>query len=251
MVSRPGSFLSSKLSAEYQRLLRDAQQLSVADSRLMPPLLIEPPADWGTATLRLLYVGQETRGWPFDDSVETIRESSERNDAIDLLLQSYRSFDFGHALPTLNSAPFWRFFRMIEVPHANLSVSKLWTNVFKTAWPNEKGSFSCLGCPPNLQEQILKWQKGILSEEIRELKATHVLFVSGPRYDKFIEQEFGSCEFLEIEGAGLGCRGAAFLRSEHIRIPMARIYHPAYAQRIGRFDDLLAVAKRLLGNFQS
>ncbi len=218
----------------------------------MPPLLIEPPADWESATIRLLYVGQETRGWPWnDDSVKSIQESSERTDALDLLLQSYRSFDFGRACPKLNSAPFWRFFRMIEAPRTNFPLSKLWTNVFKTAWPDEKGSFSCLNCGPSLQENILKWQDGILSEEIRTLKATHVLFVTGPRYDKFIERGLGSCEFQAIEGAGLGCRGAAFLRSEHIRVPMARIYHPAYAQRIGRFGELLDVAKRLLGSIQA
>jgi hypothetical protein len=88
--------------------------------------------------------------------------------------------------PSLNRAPFWRFFRGIDSPVA----AKLWANIFKTAGPKQ-GGHSLLHYSSNIQRRVLKWQEGLLRDEIRAFEPTHLLFVTGPQYDSFIRECLG------------------------------------------------------------
>jgi hypothetical protein len=83
-------------------------------------------------------------------------------------------------------------------------------------------------------EKILAWQHGTLREEIRILKPTHVVFLTGPRYDIVLQNEFEGLELLAVDERP--CR--PFARALHKDLPgyAIRTYHPSYLRRSGRWS---------------
>lgn len=229
------------LEQRYRSLLRDVASLSLTVPEFMPPHLIEAPDSWELAPIRLFYIGQETRGWPYDDQINSLLEAAQRPDALDLLLESYRNFDFAKIYPTLNRAPFWRFFHNLTNEQA--TIAKLWTNIFKTAGPDQ-GRHSLLHYSSNIQRTVLQWQQGVLHDEIRAFDPTHLVFVTGPQYDHFIKDCLGDFDVHSLFGRPP--RFAASLSFKNVKVPAVRIYHPGYAQRIGLFDDLLIAVQQFL-----
>ncbi len=234
---------SSSIVSRYRQLLSDLENLPTAAGTLTAPLFVKIDASqkWRAATKRVLFVGQETRDWGWL-SERSLQETVLTPDALDLLLDAYKKFDFGREYPKLASAPFWRFFYHLE---KNADCGILWTNVLKTTG-KRGGSHSFRNLSLSTQSEILKWQHGILVAEIDAFDPTHIIFVTGPDYDGYIQSEIGPCSFVTFDNGPSNQRQLAVLDSPRVKLPMMRTYHPGYLNRKGRFEEMLRYASGFL-----
>ena len=94
-------------------------------SHLGPPILMQPDASWSNSYHRVLWIGQETRGWQqtskgkaetdrhwhYPQDLETLGNFYDLEWSIEALLLSYTQFGFGEQWGgQLLNAPFWGLF---------------------------------------------------------------------------------------------------------------------------------------------
>lgn len=145
------------------------------------PLLIQPPANYGESTLKVMYVGQETNG--YENEIGSLRKDQNTPHSVETLLALYDNFTNapggfkyrGHFTNAVNS--YQQAFSRID-PTATFT----WNNVVKIGNAHDKGLPS---------ETNLQWQDhwfDVIREEIRLLAPDVVLFFTGPRYDRFLRR---------------------------------------------------------------
>jgi hypothetical protein len=171
-------------------------------------------------------VGKEPNNWGFDakggyawphPSIWTLAEALEYPKSVDALMCKYRTD--------------------LELPHHPAAFGQAWKILETSVSWDGKGDTVvanvCL-CNGEWKERIdsLNWQRGALSEEIRTLKPTAVVFFSGPDYDIHcheLQDEFPGLTFEEVEGRTI--REFARLKHEHLPSYTVRTYHPGYSIR--------------------
>lgn len=223
-------------------------------TRLYPPLLVRIPDDWADAKHRIAYVGQETFGWdwtsenarkhgedwPYSDQ-NTLADFFQEPDSIEALTEGYRRFDFAARQPENHRSPFWRYFRDVKTAASasGEAVSMAWSNVVRCSVCNREG-VTLESLTPEERRTYLDWQRGLLSAELQELNPTLVIFVSGPDYDQYLEEEFGDVAFEPV--ARSDPRQVARLKAAALSAPTYRTYHPRslQMQRLG-FAPLQAI----------
>jgi len=189
--------------------------------------------------------GQETFGWDWKPGdyyawphppLATLAEFQRYNLAIEALVDVYSAFHFARHQPKTFNSPFWRAFRLLleSIGH-NAPTDILWTNLFRC---DLDGSVINGSTPEELRE-ILSFQRGLLTSEVRVLKPTAVLFFTGPDYDVALRDEFADVTTEPV----MGRAEREFARLRHPQLPgvAVRTYHPAYLMRTGRWawlDDI-------------
>jgi hypothetical protein len=121
----------------------------------------------------------------------------------------------------------------------------LTTNLFRSALylDGRDDTRSVLNARPAELQQIFDWQRGCLTGEVRVLKPTSVLFLTGHRYDSALFDEFRDATFERV--ANWNPRQVA--RVSHERLPSTsfRTYHPGFLRR-GKWGWLKELAALLL-----
>lgn len=186
------------------------------------PLLLKASEAYRETDPRLLFVGQETKGWEHPGDTE---------DPIGELMERYESFRFGK---NRRGAPFWRAVHEIreQVNPESSDDSILWSNLGKVDLDNDLPPEKMLG--PLLQAEILPREIEITSPDV-------VVFFTGPtsKYDNALRRTFNGVELSEIE--------TNLHRVSHAVLPERsfRTYHPNYLQRDKQWDLVEAISRRI------
>ena len=126
---------------------------------------------------------------------------------------------------SIHGGPFWNAIRQFNetFSESHTSVSFTYNNIIKI------GKHEAKGLP---SEPILRWQNRwfeVVREEVRVLAPDAVIFFTGPDYDKFIEEAFGSVEFCQI--GPRSARQLTRVRARVLPVNTFRTYHPNYLWR--------------------
>lgn len=215
-----------------------------------PPILVQPPASWAAAEHRIAFVGQETREWSWtqDDAshwryewphtdINSLADFRASEQATVDLMQGYAKFDFGRIIPRLASSPFWRYFADVRgrVEASGKPTSIIFSNLIRCASNDEQG-FTLWTIGSEDRDRYLAWQQGLLMQELRELKPTLILFVTGPAYDEYLKAEFPGIGFEAL--APFNVRQLARLTGDGLPAPAYRTYHPGFLNRNLGFKPL-------------
>lgn len=179
------------------------------------PLLIAPPKDYASSTLKVMYFGKETNGWEgaFKDSK-----------GVQHLLGVYDAF-VNNGGAAKYRGPFWNAIRRFNTVLSKLvpSLSFTYNNIIKVGKDWSKGT------PP---ESVLRWQENwfqVIREEVRILSPDVIIFFTGPDYDRFIEKAFGPVGLEKIGNRIV--RQLARLTSTGLPNATFRTYHPNFLYR--------------------
>ena len=189
------------------------------------PLLIRPPDNYTSSTLKIMYFGQETNGYegPFN-----------KTQGVQHLLRVYDAF--------ANKAGWKRYrgFFWTAVPKFNEAFSRIDSNfAFTTNNLIKVGMDWSKGSPP---EPVLKWQGNwtrLIREELRILDPDVVIFMTGPNYDRCIERAFGP---FALEAVGeWPTRQLSRIISPELPAATFRTYHPGYSLRHDFYEHLAEI----------
>jgi len=216
--------------------LKSRAPANLADySDLRGPDLIWLDDEYLNSTPRMAVVGQQQLWWKYSYP-EFISQRS-ISDAIAV----YRKFDFGVG-ENYYASPFWRFFDAVRTAafpdDTGTRRRVLWTNLVKFV-ANDMSSI--LWKP--YAKTALSLQEDVLISELTIARPDICLFVTGPRYDSVLERYFHDVRFESLD---LPVR--QFARLVHTRLPQHsyRTYHPAYLNRINRWEKVLQILAREL-----
>lgn len=197
------SDMNRQLLEVYSRVLdHDIWSRLANEPELSGPLLIEVPDAFHNARVKLMIVGQQTKGWEHTKA------------GIEGLLAYYRRFELGKR----KRSPFWRAARSIYncLNPAGPPQGFIWSNLIKVDVNEQRPH-------PELEELICCTD--LLQYELAITQPDVVVFFTGPSYD----------ERLRITFPGVVCeRVNDFVnRLSHGALPgkAFQSYHPGYLQR--------------------
>ncbi|WP_159477844.1 hypothetical protein [Dyadobacter sp. 3J3] len=179
--------LNQQLQEIYQTYLNGIySQPESWDDGVSAPLLMNVFSDYEKMERKILFVGQETHSWEQMNLKPTLQELQTKY--LNFNLGKSADYKDGSRLRYLTS-PFWNFSRTLfhNLNKANLEVTRktngfLWTNISK---------FDCGSTTPDF-----KLQKDnpagfhLLKEEVSILKPDIVVFLTGTKYDCWIDTVF-------------------------------------------------------------
>jgi hypothetical protein len=227
--------MQQELSALYRAFFDSAKIPDALASRLSCPLLLAV-GSWPAAARRVLFVGQETLGWAWNAGwyypwrhprLATLADFKAYNDAVEALVEGYSAFAFSRHQPRNLNGAFWRAFHLLNgVINADGTAAMLWTNIFRC---DVAGGSVLRGCSPPELRDLMAFQRGLLTSEIRVLNPTAVLFFTGPDYDFELLSEFRNAALVPVPGR----TERQFARIRHPDLPsmVIRTYHPSYLRR--------------------
>ena len=234
---------------------RSVDGLQPIAEMLYPPLLIKEPSDWQESRQRVMYIGQETMGWGTGDElpqdgasteepsgVASLKDFLMEKDSVEQLQHVYQDFDFAKPYPKNYRSPFWRYFWRVKetVETRGGSTSMVFSNVIRCAVKSEEG-FTLWSLSDDEVNSYLSWQHGLIKVEIEELKPTLIIFVSGPRYDRYLQTELEDLTMVPV--TGFDERALSEMKSPSLAVPTFRTYHPGYLNRSIGFAPLDAAVK--------
>ncbi|MDR0544260.1 MAG: hypothetical protein LBG30_02790 [Odoribacteraceae bacterium] len=190
-------------------------------------IYVDDEEAWTRARLRVMFFGQETRGWEDEDgSDKTIAYLSDMYD---------RFFNKGECIRY--GGHFWNGIGRLRSAFAerfpDVETQFVWSNIIKVG---KKGK---AGRPSEAMYSQVRQHFHVIPEEVRILQPNVLLFLTGPRYDDAIRFNFGEVAFTPVspfsgrELAKLSIPGTDFA---------FRTYHPNYLWRKGInsfFDAIL------------
>lgn len=180
-----------------------------------PLLLSVNDNDYNSGDIRLVVYGQETNSW-----------YSEFHNGIEPIVECYEEF-FTNGECWSYGGQFWngvnRFIELLQEKYPNKKISLIWNNIVKI------GKFDDKGFPPDYIYEVEREHFSVIKDELKILKPTIVLFLTGPNYDSVIADNFGNLtysklptDYSEREIAKIGLTGVPFA---------FRTYHPNYLWR--------------------
>lgn len=186
------------------------------------PFLLGLTDEYLNADIRVMFIGQETRGWLNEKPFPTCNDYSE--------LIALHELGYPSAIPKWGK-PVRRAAEMMvgaisqRVAEQRNRPGFVWNNLIKVGKHQEIGK-PC--------QHILDWQADwfvLLREEIETFcKPNLIIFLTGPNYDSLIKRTFPDVTFGSINGYRL--REMAALDSSCFHDACAiRTYHPGYLNR--------------------
>ena len=250
--------VQSRLEALYATWKAALQFTKEECGNLSPPLLLHVTEDYCQAVRRILLLGQETKGWEWDrtlqdktkhptwtyphswqfQEISSCSDFRANSDSIEALCWGYREFAFGLQQPELARTPLWRAFNEVRKwPDAGI----MWGNVLRMDYQGG----SIWSAPQNLRNTLLSQQVGLFGAELAILEPQVCLFFSGPYYDEFITTMLPGCEFLaccEVPWRELA-------RLSHPALPRAsfRTFHPRFLNQGNRWHYIEEIRKLAFG----
>ncbi|MGB8986353.1 MAG: hypothetical protein WCC37_07105, partial [Candidatus Sulfotelmatobacter sp.] len=215
-----------KLRAIYEGKLPAliAALAEIENEALSYPQLLDISAhSYGTATIKLLVVGQQTQTWYGEwkdikarDAAETVRE----------LLQLYREFNLGDGK---RHTPFWqcahKLYKLLNPTGAD---GFIWSNLIKMDGWTEKGKW---GYPGSLVEERINESFNVLTCEVAVAKPDVVVFFTGHSYDECIERSFPGVQFSATPSVGFDTNWLCLIKHDLLPAHSYRTYHPGYLNR--------------------
>ncbi|QSX32500.1 hypothetical protein JYB87_12060 [Shewanella avicenniae] len=203
------------LNDVYEKYWGIISELRTRNPNLSAPILIKSPASYSAQKVKLMIVGQQTKGWGDGD--------------IEELLRCYEDFNFGE---TYYSSPFWNVTRKIENALEIDNYAIVWSNLNRCDFNDDR--------PPYELELELRDVSALLLEEINILTPDIVIFFTGPNFDGHIENIFSGSRFESVDGF----TKQELSRIVHEALPLYtfRTYHPRYLRLSGmepRFVEYL------------
>ena len=168
---------------------------------------------------KIMVIGQELDGW------KEIKDNP-RDAMIALLESQYKQ---------TKKRPFFVFsFSFCKKMNSNIKLNKkikasyvVWANIRKFSYNKDCPKSKAPRKPLNEEAQKLIYEKfNFLKEEIKIINPDIVLFLTGPDYDNYIEDQLDGVKFNKLENSEYEKR--EFARVEHEVLPKKsfRIYHP-------------------------
>ena len=183
--------------------------------------MMEVPESYHQSAVKLMIVGQETRGWAEEiKALTTVRE----------LMSFYSGFNLGEKY---RASPFWQAAQQF---HRSLNPkgperSYLWSNLIKVSQQKKRPI-------PSIEENICNL--GLLQAEIEITRPSVVVFFTGPSYDNRLKSTFSGITF--------DSSSRRLSRLVHPQLPhhSYRTYHPNYLRRSKNNRMVLDEIKKLV-----
>lgn len=238
----------------YRNLCSKAMHLpSPLVERLGCPFFPFPRGHWREAKKRIIVVGQEPYEWGFEAGwhypwehprLWTLGEAREYPKSVEALTSAYRMHIYEIPSP-FKIAPFQKAFKVLmAAADRERNGDVLSTNLFRCVLriDGHPTSRSALRGTREELRQILDWQRGCLTNEIRILRPTAVVFFTGPYYDEVLKDEFQGAELAAVNDRPV----RQFARVIHNSLPRNsfRTYHPSYLHR-GKWSWIEELAVRV------
>ena len=205
--------MNSQLQAFYQSVLPQLTNIVGSASGISQPHLIKVPAAYTQISVKLMIVGQHTRGWGPSQQVPM---------DVDALMAMYDTFDLGYHY---EATPFWGAAHQISRNVNRLGPCGvfLWSNLVKV---DQNG-----GRPdPQIESDV--GALGLLQQEIAITMPDGIFFLTGPQFRSRMDMTF----------PGLGrCQVASQIAQlTHQRLPPCSFetYHPGFLKRSRQWDVL-------------
>lgn len=194
------------------------------------PLLLQVNEDqFHSADLKIMYCGQETKGW-----------GSLEHSSMEERLERYREYflDGSYKKESATSV-YWkavnRFHKHLNHELEGKNIVNIWNNISKIGLKKRKG----------MADDIRKLEREyfpVFREEFEILQPDIVIFMTGPNRDKDIRFHFPELK-IEHSGTAKTKRQLAVLTSPKLPYIALRTYHPNY---FGGFNQAMADAKNVL-----
>jgi hypothetical protein len=172
--------------------------------------------DYSEADIRVMVFGQETNGW----WTSLPKTNSFAN--IEMLIDKYDE-GFNTDGIFLLKTPFWKGFdkfrKMLGEKYPGKKIRYVWNNIVKIGKADGKG------CTPDYIYNIEREHFSIIAEEVKIINPNVILFLTGPKYDNKIADNFEQLQYSAI---------SPFSENElaELSIPDVdfafRMYHPNY-----------------------
>lgn len=224
---RPSGAMNALLRALYEPVWQAALDELPRDRGLSAPLFVDASAAFASAPRRLLIVGKQTQLWPPRSSFAACA----RPDALDQLLDAYRSFAFGSDRP---GAPFWSAAHQVRAAVDPLSDRRamVWSNVIKI---DENGD------QPSSRFEIWIARFSLLHREVEVLQPDVAVFFTGPHFDDRLRRVFPGLELQELSPYLARLRHASLPRDSF------RSYHPNWLRRSRNWATIDRICELLDG----
>ena len=144
--------------------------------KLTNPHLISIPDNYDK-NLKVMIFGQETNDWYGELNAEL---------DVDEFMSKYNEFWIKKKRPNSKKGPLMQTFNTLEESIGKDRVSCLWNNIIKI------GKYNKIGTP---NKKARDWQKNwryVIKKEVELLEPDILIFFTGPNYDKYIEEVFGT-----------------------------------------------------------
>lgn len=217
------SALRNAYEKQWEKLLKAVSSLKKkkpeAFQMLSNPFLVKALPSYRKAKKKVLFVGQQTKGWDFFKiTLETFAAShfdQSRNPVIDYLQWMYEDFRWRRKW---DHTAFWRGVRRLYQATSPEGGDDgfLHTQLVRFDVGGNR--------PPRDVEDLLQREFNVLPSEIKALSPDVVVFVTGPYYDERLQETFRDIQFQPI-------LQNALVRVIHPELPYHtyRTYHPNYA----------------------
>jgi hypothetical protein len=223
------------LYGSYWEKLKSQAMTEFENDEIKPacPLLLQVNEDeYSEADIKIMYCGQETRGWGKENLISCDMES---------VLDIYRNYFFKQTyLKNSKRSAFWKgvknFDAFFKRRFKDKKIVSVWNNVSKIGKAGEI---------TGVTDKIRALERNyfpVLKREFEILKPDIVIFMTGTRDDD-IRHNFKDVKIEQIDSIESTERQLALVSSELIAKVAIRTYHPAY---FGGFYGALPDAKRVL-----
>ncbi|WP_422138331.1 hypothetical protein [Endozoicomonas sp. ALC020] len=181
------------------------------------PFLIKvDPEKIKNSDLKVMIIGQETKGW---DEENGVHKSIDKGiDLYDRFFIKEKFYDgYGRSA-------FWKGFRFIQkefkTAFPNKNISFIWNNISKIGRAGTTGVTSRL-------RDIERKHFPVVQEELNIIKPDIVLFLTGPNRDGDIKFHFPDAKIAAADST-FSVRALARVQSEYLPKISIRTYHPSY-----------------------
>lgn len=205
------------LYSKYWTELLSALDREDANSYTNPFLINVDEENMAQADLRIMILGQETKGWGDKTGISrSVKEGMERYRKFYVERNFYKGY---------GRSAFWKGFRFfkkkIERHNNEKEIYFIWNNVSKIGRPNGK-----VGVSPGIRS-IERKLFPVLKEEVKIIRPDIMIFLSGPDRDHDIKFHF---EDFESFHSGTSCtkRQLAIVKATGLPSMSIRTYHPSF-----------------------
>lgn len=176
------------------------------ESSLSGPFLIAPNDNYWNSSVKIAFVGQETKGWKSYDQISD-------------QMHQHEKFNLGE---NYFSSPFWNVIRKIEKELTGNSLCSAWLNLNRYC-ENKKR-------PKQNTRIVLERLDQILQEELKLISPDVIIFFTGPFYDRRVKKIISE-DVKNVEG--FRSRELCKYENSPLANLIYRTYHPNYLRRSG------------------
>jgi len=175
----------ANIQSELNRIVND-DALPIKPTN--PLLLYLNEEDLNRADVRVMFFGQETNGWRWENEIIT--------DDFNLLLKDQYDDFFNYGGCFGYGGQFWngisKFKQMIAEKYPDKKFRYVWNNIIKIGKNDNKG------CPPDYIYEVERKYFSVIQQEIDIIKPHIILFFTGPNYDDKIADNFGNLSYSAV-----------------------------------------------------